>query len=184
MNKRRIFVAVNISENLKEKLVNYQEKWPDLDPKKIRWTGKSNLHITLVFVGYVTDDEMYEICAQVKEVAKRHEPFFINFEKIILGPPHDTPRMFWVEGEKSQNLADLQTDLRDAIEQRSGVKYKAFRPHITLARFRFAVAKNLPENLEEPFKAQVSVDTIEVMQSNIKRTGAEYTVLESVELGL
>jgi hypothetical protein len=36
---------------------------------------------------------------------------------------------------------------------------------------------------DEEFKAQIPVNTIEVMQSNLKRTGAEYSVLESVELG-
>jgi len=193
MVKRRLFIAINLTDNTKKKLVEWQEKMADSlarqnfevggDPKQIRWTNKDNLHITLVFIGYVTDDEMYEICNLTKEVAKKHQPFFINLQNIIVGPPHDTPRMFWVEGEKSQELADLQSDLRDAIEQRKGIRYKAFKPHITLARFKFALAKILPENINEPFKAQIPVDTIEVMESTLHRTGAEYTVLESVELG-
>lgn len=182
MTKRRLFIAINLPENVKERLIGFQTKWMDLEPHSINWVIKPNLHITLVFIGYVTDDEMYEICNLVKEVAKKHEPFFINLERIILGPPNATPRMFWVEGEESQKLADLQGDLSDTIQQRTGYKYKAFRPHITLARFKYEIAKSLPK-VDEPFKYQIPVDSIELMQSNLKRTGPVYAVLESIELG-
>lgn len=182
--KRRLFIAINLPEEVKNKLIRYQEKWTDLEPRSINWVIKPNLHITLVFIGYVTDDEMYEICNIVKETAKKHEPFFINLERIAVGPPHATPRMFWVEGEKSQELADLQNDLENALAGGSLAKKesRAYRPHITLARFKYEIAKSLPE-VNEQFKAQIPVETIEVMQSDLRRTGPEYTVLESVSLG-
>lgn len=185
MTKRRLFIAINLPEGVKNKLIDYQQKWIDLDPKLIRWVGKGNLHITLVFIGYVNDDEMYEICNMMKEVAKKHEPFFINLERIILGPPGRTPRMFWVEGEKSQELGELQNDLENVLTGGNLAKKEArsYRPHITLARFRYDLAITLPK-VDEPFKAQIPVETIEVMQSNLKRTGAEYSVLESVSLGV
>jgi RNA 2',3'-cyclic 3'-phosphodiesterase len=193
MSKRRLFIAINLPESTKKKLIDWQIKMVDFlarssfseggDPRQIRWTKKDNLHITLNFIGYVTDDEMYEICSLVKGVTKKHQPFFINLERIILGPPDKAPRMFWVQGEKSQELANIQTDLRDMIEQRSGVKYNAFRPHITLAKFKPLFMKTFPKEFEDVFKHQVPVETIEVMQSELRRGGAEYTILESVELG-
>jgi 2'-5' RNA ligase len=192
VTKRRLFIAINLPDGVKKKLLDWQIKMADLivrrsldvggDPKLVRWTNKFNLHITLLFVGYVTDEEMYEICSQVKAIGKKHEPFFLRLEKIILGPPDKNPRMFWAQGEKSQELADLLSDLNNAIQQRTGFKYKAFRPHITLARFRAGLLKFLPESVDEPFKCEIPVDSIEVMESVLKRTGAEYAVLESVEL--
>ena len=193
MTKRRLFIAINLTDGVKKKLLDWRTKMADLlagqnlgvgwDPKLIRWTGKFNLHITLLFIGYVAEDEMYSICNQVKEIGKKHDPFFLGLEKIIFGPPDKKPRMFWAQGEKSQELADLQTDLNSIVQQKTGFRYKAFRPHITLARFRAGLLKFLPESIDEPFKCEIPVDSIEVMQSELKRTGAEYTVLESVELG-
>lgn len=183
MSKRRLFIAINLPESVKKKLLDYRSKWPDIDPKLIRWTGKFNLHITLLFIGYVTDDEMYEICNQVRVIGKKHEPFFLKLEKITFGPPDKKPRMFWAQGEKSQKLADLVSDLNGIVQQRTGFRYKVLRPHITLARFRAGLLNFLPESVDDPFKAEISVDSIEVMESVLKRTGAEYTVLESVELG-
>ncbi len=183
MNKRRLFIAINLPENVKRRLVDWQKKW-NFDAKFINWVRKNNLHITLVFIGYVSDDETYEICNVIKDVAKRHNSFYINLERIITGPPHATPRMFWVEGEKSQELANLQGDLENVLlgENLAKKELRAYRPHATLARFKYQIVKLLPNKIEESFKYQVPVESIEVMQSNLKRSGAEYTILESVNL--
>lgn len=61
MTKRRLFIAINLPENVKERLIGFQTKWMDLEPHSINWVIKPNLHITLVFIGYVTDDEMYNL---------------------------------------------------------------------------------------------------------------------------
>lgn len=184
--KRRIFIAINLPGGIKRRLAEYQNKWTQLDPKHIRWVTKDNLHITLFFIGYVNDDEMYEIINTVKEVGKRHKSFFIGLEKIILGPPDKTPRMFWVEGEKSQELADLQRDLENSIAGRNLAQreIRAYKPHITLARFKPQILKSLSKEINDEFKAQISVETIEIMQSDLRRTGAEYSILESIELGI
>lgn len=187
MSKRRLFIAINLPDGAKNRLIKFQEKWLDLEPHSINWVIKPNLHITLVFLGYMNDDEMYEICNIMKEMAKRHQPFFIKLERIIVGPPKATPRMFWVEGAKSQELAELQRDLEDSIAGRTYYKKegRAYSPHITLARFKYEVAKKLRETPEinEPLNIEISVENIDLMQSNLKRTGPEYAVLESVELG-
>lgn len=175
MNKRRIFIAINLPDGIKKKLVDWQRKWINLDTKYINWVRKENLHITLIFIGYVTDDETYEICKMTKEVAKKHQPFFINLKRITIGPPGTTPRMFWAEGEESQELANLQNDLEN------GSNTRVFKPHITLARFKNQIARDLPE-INDNFAYSIPVETIEVMQSNLKRTGPEYTILESINL--
>ncbi len=176
--KRRLFIAINLPENIKNKLIDYQRKWADLP---VRWTLKNNLHITLVFIGYVSDDEMYEIINIVKEVARQHNPFNINLKRIILGPPDKPARMFWVEGEKSEESAKLKNDLEDSLLK--GTR-GAYRPHITLGRIKQGQWQELDSKpqVDEKFEYSFSVETIEVMQSNLKRTGAEYSILESVGL--
>lgn len=183
--KRRLFIAINLSENVKKKLIEYRQKWYNLDSKLIRWVNKFNLHVTLVFIGYVSDDEMYNICNIVKETAKKHEPFFIKMERIILGPLDAAPRMFWAEGEKSEELAKLQTDLENAIAGKDYMKkeIRPYKPHIALARFRSPLLKSLPKEINEPLKFEIPVETIEVMESGLKKTGAKYSILESVNLG-
>ena len=90
--------------------------------------------------------------------------------------------MFWVQGEKNEDLGKLQGELTEKIEQRSGARFDAYRPHITLARFKHPLLKSLPK-VDESFHAQIAVEAVDIMQSNLKRAGAEYSILESIPLG-
>lgn len=185
--KRRIFIAINLSENVKDKFQEYQRKWADLP---VRWTKRNSLHLTLVFIGYVSDEEMAQICKITREAARKHEPFNIEFERIILGPPGKPARMIWVEGKFSEELAKFKNDLENALMNsgNSGfrdVETRGFRPHITLARIRQFEWRELPEKpvIDEKISIIVPIDSVDVMESELKRDGAEYTVLESAPLG-
>lgn len=185
--KRRIFIAINLPENIKKRLFGYRNKHEYLP---VRWTKKNSLHLTLVFIGYVSDEEMLEICRATREVAARTEPFTINFKQIILGPPNKTPRLIWAEGEASKELSDLKNRLEQAflgVDSGFGGRGSGlFNPHITLARIKMGQwqqAQISRADVEEKFDARVGVDAIDVMESDLKRDGAEYIILESCALG-
>jgi 2'-5' RNA ligase len=185
--KHRIFIAINLPEEIKGQLAKYQEKWPELPAK---WTAKDNLHITLEFLGDLTDVEIGEVCQIVNEVAKRHKSFDLVLNKVLYGPPKKMPpRLVWLEGEKSDELLDLKNDLQEYLLEK--VSYRpepgrGFITHITLARisewefkkFDIDERPEINEDLDLPF----TVESIEVMESELKRGGPVYTVLESCPL--
>ncbi|MDO8663906.1 MAG: 2'-5' RNA ligase family protein [Candidatus Wildermuthbacteria bacterium] len=200
--RHRVFIAINLPEDIKKKLADYESRWPELP---VRWTKKDNLHLTLAFLGSLTDEELLEVCKTTKEVASRHEPFFINLTKIIYGPPKSTPRsmsssnsfprssrssaeggtprMVWVEGERSEELKKLQNDLEKTLGSAEGNDYT---PHLTLGRlkqweFQVIEPAERPE-INEEINLSFEVNSIEVMESELKRTGPEYAVLESCPL--
>ena len=111
--QHRVFIAINLPEDIKQKLADYESRWPELP---CRWTKKDNLHLTLAFLGSLTDEEVVKICEITKGVASKHEPFFINLNKILYGPPKKPSRMVWVEGDKSKELKKLQNDLEKSLE--------------------------------------------------------------------
>lgn len=184
--RHRLFIAINLPEDIKSKLLNFREKWDFLP---MRWTKKDSLHLTLIFIGYVTDEEMYEICQITRKVVQKFEPFFINFERILYGPPDRPGRMIWLEGKASQELSQIKKELENALISLEKLgsfrtERRPFSLHITLARIKMEKWSRLPEKpkIEEDFKASVAVNSIEVMESELKKDGAEYTVLESVPL--
>jgi 2'-5' RNA ligase len=187
MEKRhRIFIAVNMPHDIKKELGKYEEKWPEIPAK---WTNKDNLHITLEFLGQINDEELADACAAVSEVAKRHKTFSINLNKVSYGPPKKMPpKMVWVEGENSKDLADLKNDLQETLLEKIRFRPdgKGFTPHITLARiseceFRKFELDEIPE-VSEDLDFIFSVESIEVMESELKRGGPQYTIIESHEL--
>lgn len=180
----RTFIAVNLPENIKIKLAEYEDKWFDLP---VRWTKKENLHITLVFLGYLNDQELLETINLAESVASENEPFSINLNKIVYGPPKKMPpRMVWAEGQESQELADLQNGLENSILGGRERKAKPFSPHITLGRMKTWEFRKLdPEerpDINEQISFNFEVNSIEVMESRLKRGGPEYIVLESCPL--
>ena len=200
--RHRIFIAINLPEDIKKKLIDYQAKWPELP---IRWTKKENLHITLIFLGYLSDEELLEVLKSTKEAVSKHQPFFINLKKIIYGPPKKMPpRMVWAEGEKSEELGKLQKDLENALasseafspaealaKEDSISEARPYASHITLGRiktweFRQIEPEEKPEVNEEIFPPagglNFEVNSIEVMESELKRGGPEYAILESCPL--
>ncbi len=162
--KHRIFIAINLPEKIKNNLIEYRDKWPGLP---VRWTKKENLHITLEFLGYLTDEELIELLQKTKEIASGKESFTLRLNKVCYGPTDKKPpRMVWVVGEK--------------------VKEFNLTPHITLGRLKTWQWKQMePEErpeVSEDINLLFEVNSIEVMDSQLKRMGPEYTVLESFPL--
>lgn len=203
MEKRhRVFVAINLPEDIKKELAKKQEKLKDkfvfagqddLQVNLARWTTKNNLHITLVFLGYLTDQEIAEVCRTVKEVATQTSAFSINLNRLEYGPPvHSdklyTPSMIWASGEKSKELSEFKNNLQNALLESVSFspEERIFSPHITLARLKEWQLKSIdieerPE-VAENMNLIFTVEIIEVMESVIKKGSLEYEVLESCEL--
>ena len=98
--------------------------------------------------------------------------------------------MVWAEGEKLEELGKLQNDLENSLLASSvkevESKSRPYAPHITLGRirtweFRQIEPEERPE-VNEEINLSFEVNSIEVMESQLKRGGAEYAVLESAPL--
>ncbi len=191
-NRHRVFIAINLSNDIKKSLVKSQKQIQEMfsfddeevGSKAIKWTKEDNLHITLEFLGYITDQEVADICEIVRDVASNHEEFMIDLTKISYGPKDQAdPRMIWVTGENSEELVSLKNDLSEEF----GVpKIKNYNPHITLARINKWLwhAMELEERptIDEEINVSFSVNSIDVVESILKKSGPQYTVLESAPL--
>ncbi|MCX6721243.1 MAG: RNA 2',3'-cyclic phosphodiesterase [Candidatus Staskawiczbacteria bacterium] len=181
------FYCHKFTGGVKRELAGFYDKWPELPAK---WTSKDNLHITLEFLGDLTDVEIGDVCKVVGEVAKKHNGFSINLNKIVYGPPKkNPPRFVWANGEKSEELVDLKEDLQEGLLEKVSYRPegKSFVPHITLARiseweFRKFDLDERPE-INEDIDLVFTAESIEVMESELKRGGPQYTILESHILG-
>ena len=186
MTKHRIFVAINLPGDIKKELASYSEKWPDSPAK---WTPKDNLHITLEFLGNLTEEEMGEVCLITKDVAERHSSFSLNINQVLYAPPKKIPpRMIWAKGEKSKELSALREDLENSLLEkvRFVPENRIFAPHITLARINAWEWKSIePEErpeINENIDLLFTVESIDVMESEMRKDGPIYTILESHQL--
>ena len=193
--KHRVFIAINLPEGVKTALSKYQNKWQKLP---VKWTKSENLHITLVFIGDVDEGKILKIKQAINKVIVRYKSFPIVFDKTLYSPhkkDKEIPKMIWVKGQLSKDFLNLKKDLEKELTRKIGFSSEN-RPacrqsretvlHITLARikeweWRIIEPDERPE-IEEDINFKITAESIELMESVLKRSGSEYTILESFPL--
>ena len=96
--------------------------------------------------------------------------------------------MIWAIGEKPPKLLKLQKDIEHtlAAENLYTPEARPFSPHLTLARFHVTQFRQMEPEERPEIAQEISfsfpVETIELMESKLKRSGAEYTILQSFVL--
>ncbi len=194
MSKRRIFIALQVSEELKNTAEAYLE--PFFNDKNIRIPKREGWHITVVFCGYLDDKEMEVLAEIVKNVCSKFKSFELAPQKILFAP-RNRPRMIWLTFKNSSQFADLKSKIEnEMIPYQTKGLFKSFRQemrepniHLTLSRFEenyFPQIKNiLPREGVDLSKEANSfpAKNIDIMESQLSRSGAEYEVISSAQLG-
>ena len=183
----RIFLAINIPESLKEEMLQVKDKLPEIPCK---WTSKENLHFTLVFLGNTSDKELEEVLVLTKGVGKRHKRFSITLSRIQYGSSRNVPRMIWAIGNMPKELTLLQKDLEKAFSASTIVHFtpekRPYALHLTLARLNGFELQTMEQDelpiIDEEISWEIPVESFEIMESHLKRGGAEYSVVASIPL--
>lgn len=187
--KKRVFVAINFNESIKEKLVKIQNKIDCLflDNNPIKWTKKDNLHVTVFFVGYVYDDDLLEIFDQIENAIKDYRSFLLKFNEIDFMPREENKKMIWAFGEENKTLDSIRQKIKKNILS-TEKETEFFIPHITMGRinqfqFKRIEKEEIPNISDEMlFDIETVVDSVDIMESELKKGGAEYTILKSIKL--
>ncbi len=169
---KRIFVAVNLPKEIKESLEKAKEPFEE---GAVRWVKKENLHITLLFLGDIKEEGVDDIYKKLKDLLKQEKSFFLETKKIEYDNIYN-PRLIWVVLKENKGLEQIARSL-------GNVKFK---PHITLARIKAWAFKAIEVEerpvIEKAINLSFSIDSIEIMESILKKTGPEYKVLKSIKL--
>jgi len=178
--RKRLFFALPLSSGLLKKIVFLEEKIEEKTKIKFPWLSIKNLHLTMIFLGYLN----YEDYLKLKEIFKNldwRKRIEIKIKKIDYGPPGHK-RMIWLYLEKNQDLENLKKLIEEKIQE-DQIPYhyeeREFLPHINLARLKNV--KYLHE-IKEELNWQVIFDELVLYESILKPSGAEYEKLLKLSL--
>ncbi|HEX8455906.1 MAG TPA: RNA 2',3'-cyclic phosphodiesterase [Pyrinomonadaceae bacterium] len=187
----RIFCAVELPEEVRARIAAHIEEVraaADGSTLKISWERTEKLHLTLKFLGELEATRLEALTRAATRAAAAGGKFAVALREAGAFPAHGNPRVLWfgLEDESGQ-LAQLQARLEIECE-REGFAREArpFRPHITIARIRFAntaarhVARLHRETVFPP--ATFDVREFVVMQSRLGAGGSRYMPLSHHEL--
>ncbi len=96
----RCFVAVDIDENLKDKIINIQKELATLGNMKL--VEKQNLHFTLKFLGEINERTIKEVMNKLESIAKQTQSFTINIQGMGAFPSLDYIRVVWIGADESR----------------------------------------------------------------------------------
>lgn len=160
---KRIFIAINLKEEIEQELENIQKEIV-FEEGVVKWVKKDNFHITLGFLGNMKEEDILRLIEKTKETFKDTKPFTLKTEKVCYD--NIPPKIIWVEVKENEIVKN--------------------NPHITLGRIRTWAWKRIeieerPE-IERDVEIEFEVDSIEIMESVLKRQGPEYKILHSIKL--
>ena len=188
MARVRTFMAIDLGEDIRDRLVSLQEKL-SVEAPEVKWVEPDNLHVTLLFLGEVDQREVIDICRAAQNAVAAMSSFVLSVERAGCFPNPRRPRVLWVGiGKGVQEVCAIH----DAIEvplldlgcyRREA---RAYTPHVTLGRVRSerpqdALAKAL--NKHQTWSAgEVLISEVLVMSSELTPDGPVYTVMSRAKL--
>lgn len=183
----RTFMAIELSAPVRQPLINLLRGLPRSDG--VRWVTTNQLHLTLKFLGEVTDARISQVCDAAAQASAAVAPFPLRISGLGVFPAPRNPRVLWCGVEDPTQSCRRWVELADPLFADLGFapETRAFTPHITLGRSKStAGAHVLRETLETakpPESPEMEVDRIVVFESRLLPTGAQYKALATLPLG-
>jgi 2'-5' RNA ligase len=179
----RVFIAIDLPEEIRNRLAAMQTELRST-PNSARWVAAESAHLTLKFIGEVSDKRREDVDAALAGLTWKEFP--ISVKGVGFFPGTRSPRVLWA-GLQASTMEGLTQQI-DARLERAGFdrEKRAFRPHITLARSKTSRLESSLVKASEKFAetdfGSFVVDRCFLYQSTLKPSGPVYTKLKEYML--
>ncbi|MBO5999060.1 MAG: RNA 2',3'-cyclic phosphodiesterase [Lachnospiraceae bacterium] len=164
----RLFIAIQLSDEMKSSVIGLMHELKKAGIKG-SYVPAQNLHLTLAFIGEVSDPDMIEEAMRTVKV----KPFRLSLSE--MGSFGD---LLWVGLRGNQGLSLLVKAIREALDA-AGTDYdrKSFTPHITI--IRKASKSTQWQKLQVP-KSEMMVKKVSLMRSEQRDGKRIYTEIFAI----
>ncbi|MGM0449993.1 MAG: RNA 2',3'-cyclic phosphodiesterase [Pseudomonadota bacterium] len=178
----RSFLAVPVGDTVADPLMATVNASTDSLPP-LRATPRTNLHLTLVFLGSVERATLNDrVIPRVNELLADARPGRVHFRQVAGFPDPDNPRHLVLEGYASPTIEELQRRLKEGLSETLGHAPgdHPWRPHVTVGRFRDRKPRAITPT---PWQAELPVGEVCLYESQNGLHGPVYEVRERWRLG-
>lgn len=169
----RCFIGIFAPEKIKNAMAELQDGIKKL-PMDCKFVEKENLHISISFLGEVSDSEVERISAELDSICKNYKKFEIVLSGIKLIPNENYIRVVAVGIENK-----ILHEIGQLVKRRVGGDVKP--PHLTLCRVRSVENKEkVSEEIKKYNTAQFGsfvAENIQLIKSELQRSGPVYTTV-------
>lgn len=191
MSVIRAFIAIDISPEIRQKLEEVSNQLrSELRGVPVRWVPVVNIHLTLKFLGNVSDANVTVLKDIMITEAANHSAFDISIGELGAFPSNRRPRVIWINVQAPSELEAVQRGIESETARLGYEKEdRSFSPHLTIGRVsrnaNASQVRRLGELLDRytvGFLGAMRVRAIHLYQSDLSPGGAVYTQLFSAEL--
>ena len=189
MARVRTFIALELNDSVRDRLVNLQTKLVKHAPAA-RWETPANMHLTLLFLGEIDRLDVVPVCRVVQKRARKHAPFAVDIAGLGAFPNARRPKTLWTGmADGVEALQALHDDLEDGLLELGNYRRedRGYTPHLTLGRLsaddRGEEWTKLIEEHASWRGGTLPVDEVVIMSSQLRGEGPEYLVLGRAKLG-
>ena len=182
----RLFIAVEIPEELKAKIASIQDRL-DQTEDQIKPVGPENLHFNLKFIGEFPYDDLPKLKVLMDKTLWQFDSFNAHIHGIGTFPTPTFIKVIWLgmtEGE--QALSAMAESLENALESLSIAKEeKPFKPHLTLGRLNSRAGLGLISLLKDLKDTEIGsfkIEKVILFESKLTPKGPIYTEVHHVKL--
>lgn len=180
---RRIFTAIDVSEEVRDRIAKYIENLRGEFPGvRAGWDKPEKLHITLKFLGEASAEQIEKLKIALEEISKHISNFNLQVSATGVFPSPRNARILWLGlNDETGNLLKLNEMLESECE---GIGFaretRSFKPHLTIARLREPqksreLAKKHLNNKFEPVGFTAS--EIVIYESRLQPAGSIYSIV-------
>jgi 2'-5' RNA ligase len=180
MGTRRVFIALELPKLLKQRVGEVPQTLRAQNAR-VRWVDPKRMHLTLLFAGEASDEQVDRLGQVVRKTAGEYEPLRLAIGGLGAFPNRRNPRVIWIGVTTSDALRSLHREIADVGED-AGLPRdpRQFAPHLTVGRVKFVdrhspLITRLKSVTVETFN--YTLDTLTLFESELKPEGPVYTPL-------
>ena len=111
----RSFLGFELPPDIKTIISKVSRAGKEL-PLDVRWVKLDNIHLTIIFMGNISEEQIEPIGKAVKQVCARYEGFNVTIEKLGFFGSRRNPRILWMGlGGDVHRMGHF----RDALQKKS-----------------------------------------------------------------
>ncbi|MFH0732682.1 MAG: RNA 2',3'-cyclic phosphodiesterase [Candidatus Omnitrophota bacterium] len=176
----RAFIAISLTRQLHDELSILQDKLKQSNAD-VKWSEPENIHLTLKFLGNITDEQIKNVVLSLKKISSGFNAFSVHLAQVGAFPKTSYPRVIWVGmDEGAETVKRLNQSIENELEALGLRKEtREFSCHLTLGRVRSVKNKQGLTNIIEKEKDftsayRVLIEDIILFKSTLTKKGPIY----------
>jgi 2'-5' RNA ligase len=191
MTLLRAFIAIEFPASLQESIFRQTARTrQNAGSEAARWVTQANLHLTLKFLGDVSQANLQFLNQMLSVEAAKYPSFLLTVGGLGAFPSTRRPRVIWVGVQVPQELRALQHSIETAAARLGyAPEERPFSPHLTIGRVRQSASPADQQRLRLAIEStqigqigQAEIGSVTLMKSDLQPGGSVYTPLYSAKL--